>query len=130
MNWRRGLLQFWLVLSLCWIVAVSVFAWKQERWVLASSQEFVFEGTSPDTDQSDPITLNLDGRRVQVDGRFLQLSPEKQKDTVEEIVNHLNAETAKRYALYVLLPPLGTLVLGLIGAWVVSGVGWAGDRTL
>ena len=130
MNWRRGLLQFWLVLSLCWIVAVSVFAWKQERWVLASSQEFVFEGTSPDADQSDPITLNLDGKRVQVDRRFLQLSPEKQKDTVEEIVNHLNAETAKRYALYVLLPPLATLVLGLIGAWVVSGVAWEGDRTL
>ena len=130
MNWRRGLLQFWLVLSLCWIVAVSVFAWKQERWVLASFQEFVFEGTSLDADQSDSITLNLDGKRLQVDRRFLQLLPEKQKDTVEEIVNHLNAETAKRYALYVLLPPSATLVLGLIGAWVVSGFAWEGDRTL
>ena len=126
----RRLSQFWLVLSLCWIVAVSLFAWKQERWVLASSQEFVFEGTPSDSGQSDPITLNLDGRRVQVDRRFLQLSPERQKDTVEEIVNHLNAETAKRYALYVLLPPLATLVLGLIGAWVVSGFAWEGDRTL
>ena len=129
MNWRRGLLQFWLVLSLCWIVAVSLFAWKQERWALASSQEFVFEGTSPDADQSDPITLNLDGKRVRVDRRFLQLSPEKQKDTVDEIVNHLNAETAMRYAVYVLLPPLATLVLGLIGAWVVSGSAWEGDTT-
>jgi len=33
---------------------------------------------------------------VEVNRRFLQLSPDKQKETVEEIVNHLNAETAKR----------------------------------
>jgi hypothetical protein len=120
MNWRRSLFRCWLVLSLCWIVAVSVFAWKQEPWVLASSQEFVFEGITPGTDQSDPITLNLGGKRVEVERRFLLLSPEKQKQTVEEIVNHLNSEAAKRYAAYVLLPPLATLVLGLVGAWVVS----------
>jgi hypothetical protein len=45
-------------------------------------------------------------------------SPEKQNDN--EIVGGLNAELAKRYAAYVLLPPLVTLALGLVGAWVVS----------
>jgi hypothetical protein len=38
----------------------------------------------------------------------------------KEIVGSLNAELAKRYVAYVLLPPLTTLVLGLLGAWVVS----------
>jgi hypothetical protein len=45
-------------------------------------------------------------------------SPEKQNE--QEIVGSLNAELAKRYVAYVLLPPLITLVLGLLGAWVVS----------
>jgi hypothetical protein len=87
---------------------------------LASSQEFVFE--APDADQIDP-SINIAGRRVKVDRRFLQLLPEEQNKTVEEIVNHLNAETAKRYAAYVLLPPLATLALGLLGAWVLSRAG-------
>ena len=64
---------------------------------------------------------------VEVDRRFLQLSPE---ETVEEIVTHLNAETANRYAVYMFLPPLATLVLGLVGAWVVSGFAQEGDKTL
>jgi hypothetical protein len=45
-------------------------------------------------------------------------SPEKQNE--REIVGGLNAELAKRYIAYVLLPPLVTLALGLLGAWVVS----------
>ena len=48
MNWRRGLLRLWLVLSLCWIAGLGLYAWKQEPWILSSSQEFVFEGT-PDS---------------------------------------------------------------------------------
>jgi hypothetical protein len=45
-------------------------------------------------------------------------SPEKQNE--KEIVGSLNAELAKRYAAYVLFPPMVTLALGLVGAWVVS----------
>jgi hypothetical protein len=76
-----------VVLSLCWIVCGK-------------------------RDQSEPITLNLDGKMVKVDRRFLQLSPNKQKETVEEIVNHLNAETAKRYAVYRSSPMLLTVISG------------------
>jgi hypothetical protein len=32
MNLRRGVLRLWLVLSLCWIVGVGVFAWGYEPW--------------------------------------------------------------------------------------------------
>jgi hypothetical protein len=73
MNWRRGLLRLWLVLSLCWIAGVGLYAWKQEPWILSSSQEFVFEGT-PDS------------------------ARDQQNESVEKIINSLSAETAKRYA--------------------------------
>jgi hypothetical protein len=89
MNWRKGLLRLWLVLSLCWIAGVGVYAWKHEPGI--SSLQFGYEIAS---------------------------SPEKQNE--KEIVGSLNAELAKRYAAYVLLPPLITLALGLLGAWVVS----------
>jgi hypothetical protein len=29
MNWRRGLLRLWLVLSLCWVVVVGLYAWAE-----------------------------------------------------------------------------------------------------
>jgi hypothetical protein len=89
MNWRRRLLRLWLVLSLCWIAGVGVYAWKQESGIWSS--QFGYEIAS---------------------------SPEEQNE--REIVGGLNAELAKRYAAYVLLPPLATLALGLLGAWVVS----------
>ena len=89
MNWRKGLLRLWLVLSLCWIAGVGVYAWKHEPGI--SPSQFGYEIAS---------------------------SPEKQNE--KEIVGNLNAELAKRYGAYVLLPPLMTLALGLLGAWVVS----------
>src|SRR5262245_1580112 len=89
MNWRKGLLRLWLVLSLCWIAGVGVYAWKHEP------------GISPS----------------QV-GYEIASSPEKQNE--KEIVGNLSAELAKQYGRYVLLPPLITLALGLLGAWVVS----------
>jgi hypothetical protein len=51
-------------------------------------------------------------------GYEIASSPEKQNE--REIVGGLNAELAKRYVGYVLLPPLVTLALGLLGAWAVS----------
>jgi hypothetical protein len=90
MNWRRRLLRLWLVVSLCWIAGVGLYAWKQEPGL--SSSQFAYETAS---------------------------SPEKQNE--REIMGGLNAELAKRYAAYVLLPPLITLALELLGAGVVSG---------
>jgi hypothetical protein len=51
-------------------------------------------------------------------GYEIASSPERQNE--KEIVGSLKPELAKRYAAYVLLPPLITLALGLLGAWVVS----------
>jgi hypothetical protein len=35
MNWRRGLLRLWLVLSLFWIIAVGIFAWENDLFKFA-----------------------------------------------------------------------------------------------
>jgi len=80
-----------VVLSLCWIVCGKRIPLALGVGVFSGVR---FHRHTPDTDQSEPITLNLDGKMVKVDRTAL--SPDKQKETVEEIVNHLNAETAKR----------------------------------
>jgi hypothetical protein len=103
MNWRRGLLRLWLVLSLCWIAGVGLYSWRQESWILSSSREFVFED-GPDT------------------------ARDQQSESLEKIINSLNAETAKQYVLLLLVPPLATLVLGLLSAWVVSSFERKGAR--
>ena len=38
MNLRRGVLRLWLVLSLCWIVGVGVFAWGYEQTMASRDQ--------------------------------------------------------------------------------------------
>jgi hypothetical protein len=103
MNWRRGLLRLWLVLSLCWIAGVGLYAWKQESWTLSSSREFVFE--------DDPDTAR-----------------DQESESLEKIINSLNAETAKQYALLLLVPPLATLAFGLLSAWIVSSFERKGAR--
>src|SRR5215470_5610471 len=78
MSWRRGLLlRLWLALSLCWIVAVGVYVWKQESWIWSKHWEVV--KTDPD------LIIDLGGQRVKVDRRFLDVSPEEKNETVEEI---------------------------------------------
>src|SRR5262245_61007282 len=89
MNWRSRLLRLWLVLSLCWIAGVGVYAWTRDAGL--SCAHVAYETAS---------------------------SPEKQNE--KEVVGSLNVELVKRYVAYVLLPPLITLALGLLGAWVVS----------
>jgi hypothetical protein len=152
MNWRRGLLRLWLALSLCWIVAVGVYAWKQEAWIWSQWQlaSFDIEGARAAgyTDQEiakhltekfpqfdvrgatgysfgDQIlavtTINIGGQSVWVDSGFKELSPEEKNETVDKIRSSIFAITARRYAAYAFLPPLTTLVLGLLIAWVASG---------
>ncbi len=41
--------------------------------------------SAPLVDQAKPVTLNIGGKRVKVDGGFMQLSPEQQNATVDEI---------------------------------------------
>jgi hypothetical protein len=103
MNWRRRLLRIWLVLSLCWIAGVGLYAWKQEPWTLSSFREFVFE--------DDPGSAR-----------------DQQNESADEIINRLDAETAKQYALLLIVPPLATLAFGLLTAWVLTSFERKGAR--
>jgi hypothetical protein len=90
MNWRSRLLRLWLVLSLCWIAVVGVYAWNQEPGLSSSQSAY-------ETASSTRKAKNENG-----------------------IVGNPNVELVKRYTVYVLVPPLATLVLVFLGAWVVS----------
>jgi hypothetical protein len=59
MNWRKGLLRLWLVLSLCWIAGIGVYAWKHEPGI--SSSQFGYEiASSPEKQNKEIVgSLNL-----------------------------------------------------------------------
>jgi hypothetical protein len=59
MNWRKGLLRLWLVLSLCWIAGVGVYAWKHEPGISSSQFEIA---SSPEKQSEKEIvgSLNTD----------------------------------------------------------------------
>jgi hypothetical protein len=105
MNWRRGLFRLWLVLSLCWIVAVSVYAWKQEPWMLSLRVPACFEAKR--AAGANPFNCFDVAEGVRLREASVRLAD--------------IAAAAKEYAVYAFLPPLIALVLGLSGAWMVSG---------
>jgi hypothetical protein len=109
MNWRRDLFRFWSCSRCAGLFAVSVFPW---RWVLASSQEFVFADTPPTPIKAIRSHLTWTARWWRSTAGFCNSRPTSSKETVEEIVNHLNAETAKRYAVYRSSPMLSTVISG------------------
>src|SRR5262245_39046965 len=103
MNWRRGLLRLWLVLSLCWIVGVGALAW--ERGPVASRDR--------------ALAACFEAKKAQGVNVF---------DCLNEVTARNDPLTSadipsviREYAAYVLLPPLIAFVLGLLGAWVVAG---------
>lgn len=55
-------------------------------------------GKAPRVEQAQPVTLNIGGKRVKVDGSFMQLSPEQQNATVDEIASSLGMTDAQQPA--------------------------------
>jgi hypothetical protein len=72
MNLRRGVLRLWLVLSLCWIVGVGVFAWGYEPWSAgrsgAARPGFRLVPPSHRVQVECPATLRQDARQHQLSG--------------------------------------------------------------
>jgi hypothetical protein len=98
MNWRRGLLRLWLVLSLCWIVLVGVFVWQADILRITRIEA---------CDEAESEWL----KRIECADR-LHEAPVGPADI---------AALGKKTALLALLPPSIALMLGLLGVWVVSG---------
>jgi hypothetical protein len=102
MNWRRGLLRLWLVLSLGWIVSIGV-AWETGLPLLPSQDEAL-----------DDAALDACLEAKQTEG--VQREP-----ALLHCVRAITLPTAVReYGALALLPPLAVLVLGFLGVWVVS----------
>jgi hypothetical protein len=97
MNWRRGLVRLWLALSLGWIAGVGVLAWGHEQ-------------TTASRDQA--LKACFEASKAEGTDIFSCFSD-------ETIYPALGSKTVGEYTAYAFLPPLVTLVLGLIGAWLV-----------
>jgi hypothetical protein len=111
MSWRRGFWRLWLVLSLLWIVAVGVYAWKEEPWVMSSRMR-----TCMDAKEAQGANLLSCFEYTEI--ARLRQGPVGSADI---------AAAAKEYAAFALIPPLVVLGLGLLGAWVASGFARKGE---
>ena len=63
MNLRRGVLRLWLVLSLCWIVGVGVFAWGHEQTMASRDQALIACFEARKAEGTDMFSCFLDERR-------------------------------------------------------------------
>ncbi len=103
MNWRRGLLRLWLVLSLCWIVGVGALAWER----------------GPVTSRDRALAACFEAKKaegVNVFDCLNEVTPRNDPMTSADIPSAI-----REYGAYALLPPLIAFVLGLLGAWVAAG---------
>jgi hypothetical protein len=107
MNWRRGLLRLWLVLSLFGIVAVGLFAWHVDALKFARMEACT------------------EAKRAQgADAFICGLSDEVDEQNRLMSVGIADIATTtwiKELVAYALIPPLVIFGGGLLAAWVVSG---------
>ena len=94
-----GCCGLWLVLSLCWIVGVGVFAWGYEQTMASRYQALRACFETRKAEGTDMFSCFLDETPYPALGK-----------------------TVGEYAAYAFLPPLVTLALGLIGAWLAARV--------
>jgi hypothetical protein len=103
MKWQRGLFRLWLVLSVCWIVAVGAFTWatlpadeEVAGWARDDSKALppLPPGSKPQFDPSLPYVIVRSAERV---------------------------ERIKSAAVLALAPPSIILVLGAAFSWAIQG---------
>jgi hypothetical protein len=107
MNWRRGLLRLWLVLSLFWIVAVGLFAWHVD------ALEFARMEACAEAKRAQGADTFICGLSEEVDEQIRLMSV--------GIADIATTTWIKELVAYVLIPPLVVFGVGLLGVWVVSG---------
>ena len=125
MNLRRGLLRLWLAFSLCWVVAIGVYAWNQEQARakrLEAHNSCVKEegekrgGNDPEREIF-PMCVDRAGATLEdLTMAFWRITL---TDTIKSYF--------KEYGGLMLFPPLVTLALGLLATWVLSGFATRGE---
>jgi hypothetical protein len=107
MNWRSGLWRLWLVLSLCWIVLVGLFAWENDRFKFARMEAC---GEAKRAQGADTFICGLSEH---LDEQISLMSV--------GIADIATTTVIREIVAYALIPPLAMLGVGLLGVWVVSG---------
>jgi hypothetical protein len=98
MKWQRGLFRLWLILSVCWLVAVGASTW----------------ATLPE----------VPGWAKEEKGDIVQGSSSREFDPKEFEAFKTSAERTERIkyaAVLAFAPPLIVVVLGAAFAWAITG---------
>jgi hypothetical protein len=119
MNLRRGLLRLWLALSLCWVAVIGVHVWNQEQarakrleaHISCVKEEGEKRGGKDPEREIFPLCVDRSGATLE------DLSAAFWRVTVTDTIKNY----FKEYGGLMLLPPLITLAIGLLAAWVLSG---------
>jgi hypothetical protein len=119
MNLRRGLLRLWLALSLCWVAVIGVYVWNQEQarakrleaHISCVKEEGEKRGGRDLEREIFPMCVDRSGATLE------DLAIAFWRVTVTDTIKSY----FKEYGALMLLPPLVTLALGLLAAWVLSG---------
>jgi hypothetical protein len=128
MNWRKGLLRLWCALSLCWIILIGAIVWNIEQNYAKRMKAHIscvkeeqekLRGKTPDPWDS-LFNICVEQSGMTHEDLRLHFARVTVMDTIKSYVNEYGALT--------LLPPLVTLILGLLSAWVASGFKGAKTR--
>lgn len=111
MNWKRGFLRLWIVLTVFWILTLFVYMQPghQIRHLLAETPTVVI--------QPAPEAETEDARKA----RLLSNARQRATQARAKALKHVAPEKLGEFAVVTLAPPVGVLLLGWLVAWVVGG---------
>lgn len=115
MKWRRGLFRLWIVLSVCWVVAISALTWSTlptDEWVPGWARNESTDLPNKPPKQETPADL-WPGTPVKP-----QFNPNEpyEVDKSGERMEHI-----RKAAVLAFVPPTIIVVLGGALAWAIRG---------
>jgi len=106
MNWRRGLLRLWVVLSVLWVVLVVGTVYRRE-WLPHEHDVRCTTVPAPPRGTVDPLgcwSVSPGGLEIQFKRDFQPFAP-----------------IAARYAVLAVLPVIGAFGLAMLIKWIIGG---------
>ena len=126
MNWKRGFLRAWLLMTGLWLVLIVGFYIYLEMQIYWQFSEAVAVGevptAFPDRKDAPPMAI------YEIEGKRYKIPADIQGEKLMEILNKISSETPasikkrlKIFALTAFLPPAILFVIGAGGLWVFRG---------
>ena len=124
LNWRRGLLRLWLVLSIIWICLVGWIMRPDEDalsyWKLRGLDDtYIEEETQPRTDRCTQADGSLDASCMSGEWQRAQATRDVMKEALARKTDSL--EDIKFTAFVMAGPIIVALILGFVFGWVAKG---------